>query len=134
MEITNPNQIKLRANETIYELIQPITPGHEKDHVNFLEGPLWRTARTYNNKLATHSYKLINEHLYVVRTIDESGTKIKKQYLKVSSRGNINEISYDEALSIVRKRKGYVSDDELLDIGPNTDPAIPDCDTATCDW
>jgi hypothetical protein len=45
----------------------------------------------------------------------------------------VNEITKDEAMEIIKDRVGYVEDSTLMDIGPETDPAIP-YTTVSCDW
>ena len=132
MEITGPNNLKLNIDESVFELIKLIKPTHPEDACKCLEGPLWTVAkRTYKEKLVSRHYHLINHHLYVVRSIN--GVVPSYVYLRVSGRGNINEVTKDEAFEVIKTRVGYVEDSDLADLGPNTDPEIP-YRTATCDF
>ena len=134
MEFVSPNTIKVPVEESIYELITLIKPEHEKDKCLFMEGPLWKTGeRTYKEKLVNRTYHLPNHHLYRLQT-KENG-RIKSIYLRVSGRGNVNEISREEAVEVVKNRSGYVDDYDLMNFGPerDPDPAIPYL-TSNCDW
>jgi hypothetical protein len=132
MEVIAPNQIKLRVDERIYELIQLIKPTHEGESCSFLEGPLWATSKTtYREKLVHRSYWLINHHLYAIYKID--GPRTVVTYWRVSGRGNVNEITREDAVEVVNTRVGYVEDSALMELPPNDDPAIP-YQTVNCDW
>jgi putative N-acetylmannosamine-6-phosphate epimerase len=65
-----------------------------------------------------------------VQTLGVAG---KNVYLRVSGRGNVNEITKEEAIEIIGLRKGYIEDSDLRDIGPNDDPEIP-YNTPNCDF
>jgi hypothetical protein len=130
MEVLEPNLVTIPVEEQIYELIKLIKDS-PNNKVEFLMGPLWRVDTvTYNEKLVSRIYHLINHHIYVVQT---PGIKGKGVYLRVSGRGNVNEITKEEAIEIVGLRKGYVEDGELGNIGPNDDPEIPYL-TPNCDF
>ena len=132
MEIGGPNVIKVPANEEIAELIKLIKPTHPGYSCRFLEGYIWATARrTYNEKLVNRTYHLISHHLYVIKSIN--GVVPKHVYIRVSGRGNINEVTRDEAIEIINTRVGYVEDSELMELPLSDDPEIP-YRTATCDW
>jgi hypothetical protein len=119
MEIVSPNTVKLQANESIFELIKLIKEGNR---IKFLEGPIWRIKeRSYDGKLATITYHLIGHHIYVVRK--NHNAREETTYLCVSGRGNINEITYERARNVIRKRRGYVQDSELK-LEPSTDAPI----------
>jgi hypothetical protein len=127
VEILGPNAIKIQLDEKIEELIKIIEPTHDGEGRDFLKGPLWIQRKTkYNDKLVSRTYHLINHHLYAVSKVN--GTRRNHTYLRVSGRGNVNTISKDEATDIVCKRKGYVLDIDVADIGQTDlpkDPSIP---------
>jgi len=132
MEIIGPNTLKLKLDERVYELINLIKPTHPGESCKFLEGSIWVTRKTYyNEKLANRVYHLINHHLYVVKLTE--GVRRKEVYLRVSGRGNINEITREEAMDVVNTRVGYIEDSTLQELPPDDDPAVP-YRTVTCDW
>ena len=130
MEVIEPNLVTIPAEDQIYELIKLIKDSRG-NKVDFLMGPLWREDTiTYDGKLVSRIYHLINHHIYIVQTLGVAG---KNVYLRVSGRGNVNEITKEEAIEIIGLRKGYIEDSDLRDIGPNDDPEILYL-TSTCDW
>ena len=132
MRVEGPNKIKLELEESIFELIKLIKPTHPGDSCRFLEGPLWaESTRKYNGWLVNRTYHVINHHLYKISL--RNGVRSRHTYLRVSGRGNVNEITKDEAMEIIKDRVGYVEDSTLMDIVPETDPAIP-YTTVSCDW
>ena len=130
IEITGPNSVKLPLSEHIYEVISLIKPTHDKEECTFLEGPLWATRRGhYNDKLVNLSFWLTNHHIYAVYKTEVWPVE-KATYYRVSGRGNINEVTLEEAIDAVKKRKGYIEDFELMNkifaIGlEEPDPSIP---------
>jgi hypothetical protein len=132
MQVVGPNRIKLELNESVFELIKLIKPTHLGDVCSFLEGPLWMDSppRKYNGRLVSRSYWLINHHLYKVSLRNQ--VRSKHTYLRVSGRGNVNEITKDEAVEIIKDRTGYV-EDSFLSLPESEDPEIP-YRTANCDW
>jgi hypothetical protein len=129
MDVMEPNKIKLPLDEKINEVIQIVKPTHEHESCSFLEGPLWAVRKTfYNDKLANRVYHLVNHHLYAVYRM--KGAVETVTYLKVSGRGNINEVTLEDAIDAVKKRKGYIDDFELMNeifesTAENPDPSIP---------
>jgi hypothetical protein len=123
MEITAPNTIKVSTEEKIFELIKLIRHKYDKS-CHFYRGPLWKIGeRSYNEKLVNTTYHLVNGHVYELQ--ENGAAKVSKTYWRVSGRGNVNPISREEAIEIVDKRTDYVEDVDLLDLGPDDDPAIP---------
>ena len=132
MEIISPNRVKVPVEEQLFELITLIKPTHDNEGCSFLEGPLWKIGeRTYNEKLVNRTFHLPNHHIYRLQRI-ESG-RVKSTYWRISGRGNVNLVTKEEAIEVVKNRSGYVDDYDLMNIGPNDDPEIP-YRTATCDW
>jgi len=132
MEIIGPNTLKLKLDERVYELITLIKPTHPGESCKFLEGSIWAIRRTYyNDKLANRVYHLINHHLYVVKLTE--AVRRKEVYLRVSGRGNINEITREDAMEVVNTRVGYIEDSALQELPPDDDPSVP-YNTVNCDW
>jgi hypothetical protein len=125
VEVIAPNQIKLRIDEQIFELVSLIKPTHKTEACTFLEGPLWAASKTtYRDKLVHRSYWVINHHLYSIREIN--GPDETVTYWRVSGRGNINQITREDAIEVVNTRVGYVEDSDLMEIPlKDPEPAIP---------
>ena len=127
MQIVGPNTIKVPIEEKIEELIQIIEPTHDGEDRDFLKGPLWSSRKTkYNDKLVSRTYHVINHHVYAVSSVN--GTRRKHTYLRVSGRGNINEMTREDAIEVVCQRKGYVLDIDIADVDKidvPKDPSIP---------
>lgn len=101
--------VKLRPDESIFELIKLIKPSRKQDTCTFLKGPLWMVGKTmYKEKLANRIYSLIKRHVYRVEHADKG--LIVCTYLKVSSKGNVHEITREEACEIIDARTDYVED------------------------
>ncbi|MGA3315282.1 MAG: hypothetical protein ABSC64_02450 [Candidatus Korobacteraceae bacterium] len=106
----------------------------DKDtQVRFLEGPLWKidATRHEGGVIESRIYHLVNHHVYVIRTLD-AGVDSDTFYIQVSGRGNVNEISRENALEVVGLRTGYVEDYDF-----HFDEPLPPLDNPayTCgDW
>jgi hypothetical protein len=131
-EVVSPNTIKVPVEEQLFELIKLIKPEHDGDTCKFLEGYLWATAkRTYNEKLVNRTYWVVNHHLY--RLEERNGVKSKSTYWRISGRGNVNQVTKEEAIEVVKERTGYVEDSDLWKFPADDSGEIP-YRTATCDW
>ena len=134
MEVVAQNTIKVPVEEQLFELITLIKPEHDGDVCKFLEGYLWPTAkRTYNEKLVNRTYHVVNHHLYRLQETENGGVRMKSTYLRVSGRGNVNEVSKDEAIDAVKERTGYVEDSDLWKFPADDSGEIP-YNTPNCDW
>lgn len=128
-----PGWIRVYPHEQILEAIKLIKPDNIDKSCRFFSGYLSQVQEpAYDgDKMLYRTYELVKRHVYTIQENHQPNLKYKVTYIKVTSVGNIVEISREEACAILDKRESYVLD---VDIRNPPEFETEEAPVPVCDW